>query len=59
MAPRSTSEGRRSSLQWTEPMDKILIDALLHQVVKGNRVNGQFTSTAFKEVTEEVRAKTV
>lgn len=39
-------------------MDQILIDALLHQVTKGNRANNQFTSIGFDEVVHEVCTKT-
>ena len=39
-------------------MDQILLDELIHQVMKGNRVNGQFTTSSVAEVVDIVRTTT-
>ncbi|OMO97518.1 hypothetical protein CCACVL1_04529 [Corchorus capsularis] len=56
---RNDNEGgtSKSSLVWTPNMDTVLIDALLTQYNLGNKVNGNFTSTAYANVVDEI-AKT-
>ena len=51
---RKTTEPniKDDSLSWTNAMDDALIDALLLQQHKGNRVNGTFTIQAYDNVVQ-------
>ncbi|XP_074272090.1 uncharacterized protein LOC141595996 [Silene latifolia] len=46
-----------SSLRWTDRMDKVFIDALMNEVVLGNRVDGSFTSHAYDNIVKECSEK--
>ncbi|XP_074287285.1 uncharacterized protein LOC141612416 isoform X2 [Silene latifolia] len=46
-----------SSLRWTDRMDKFFIDALMNEVVLGNRVDGSFTSHAYDNIVKECSEK--
>ena len=37
-------------VQWSSVMDDALVDAFLHQVIIGGRVNGTFTSKAYDDM---------
>ena len=49
MSKISKKNGRDPSkeVQWSNVMDDALVDAFLHQVIIGGRVNGTFTSKAY------------
>ncbi|KAG6507955.1 hypothetical protein ZIOFF_033310 [Zingiber officinale] len=40
---------KRDVIKWIEEMDRIFIDAMLEQV-NGDRIDGTFTSTAYKDI---------
>ncbi|XP_058755036.1 uncharacterized protein LOC131628181 isoform X2 [Vicia villosa] len=42
---------------WTTEMDNALIDAFVHQVNEGNKVNGTYTSKAYSNITNEMAEK--
>ena len=44
---QKSEDSKREKLLWTNQMDDALIDALHHQHVEGNRVNGTFTTSAY------------
>ncbi|XP_074300340.1 L10-interacting MYB domain-containing protein-like [Silene latifolia] len=46
-----------SSLRWTDRMDNVFIDALMNEVVLGNRVDGSFTSNAYNNIANECSEK--
>ncbi|XP_074296814.1 uncharacterized protein LOC141627444 [Silene latifolia] len=46
-----------SSLRWTDRMDKVFIDALMNEVVLGNRIDGSFTSHAYDNIVKECSEK--
>ena len=37
-------------VQWSSVMNDALVDAFLHQVIRGGRVNGTFTSKAYDDI---------
>ncbi|KAL0004145.1 hypothetical protein SO802_011706 [Lithocarpus litseifolius] len=41
-------------VQWSSVMDDALVDAFLHQVIIGGRVNGAFTSKAYDDIMKEL-----
>ncbi|XP_021733982.1 uncharacterized protein At2g29880-like [Chenopodium quinoa] len=44
-------------IKWTEIMDALLIESLLHQQQIGNRINGQWTSSSYDFMVKELREK--
>jgi len=42
---------------WTQEMDNVLIDAFVHQLNEGNKVNGSFSSLAYVNITKELAEK--
>ncbi|XP_010666659.2 uncharacterized protein LOC104883794 isoform X1 [Beta vulgaris subsp. vulgaris] len=44
-------------IKWTENMDALLIEALLHQQLIGNRINGQWTFSSYDTMVKELREK--
>ncbi|KAK9998908.1 hypothetical protein SO802_018511 [Lithocarpus litseifolius] len=52
----SKKNGRDPSkeVQWSSVMDDALVDAFLHQVIIGGRVNGTFTSKAYDDIVKEL-----
>ncbi|KAL4595832.1 hypothetical protein ACB092_12G120500 [Castanea dentata] len=44
-------------VQWSSVMDDALVDALLHQVIIGDRVNENFTSKAHDDIVKELVEK--
>ncbi|WOL11798.1 hypothetical protein Cni_G20562 [Canna indica] len=50
----SKKEGRE---YWNQHMDDVLLDAFLHQYQIGNKVNGTFTTQAYKNILAEVNLK--
>nr|POF17405.1 hypothetical protein CFP56_68946 [Quercus suber] len=44
-------------VQWSSIMDDALVDAFLHQVIIGGRVNGTFTSKAYDDIVKELVEK--
>ena len=44
-------------VQWSSVMDDALVDAFLHQVIIGGRVNGTFTSKAYDDIVKELVEK--
>ena len=44
-------------IQWSSVMDDALVDAFLHQVIIGGRVNGTFTSKAYDDIVKELVEK--
>lgn len=54
MPPKSNT--RKQCLNWTKAMDDYLIDALMEQYNCGNKVNGQFTCTAYDNIVKEMSA---
>ncbi|KAL2897916.1 3-epi-6-deoxocathasterone 23-monooxygenase [Bienertia sinuspersici] len=45
---------RGSQIKWTENMDALLIEALLHRQQIGNRINGQWTSSSYDMMVKEL-----
>ena len=56
MGKISKKNGRDPSkeIQWSSVMDDALVDAFLHQVVIGGRVNGTFTSKTYDDIVKEL-----
>ncbi|XP_028116574.1 uncharacterized protein At2g29880-like [Camellia sinensis] len=52
---QKSEDSKREKLSWTNQMDDALIDALYHQHVEGNRVNGTFTTSAYDKIVKELR----
>ena len=50
----STNNGNSGTLTWNKAMDDALVDALMQEFEKGNKVNGTFTSIAYGNVTIEL-----
>ncbi|CAL5398530.1 unnamed protein product [Camellia sinensis] len=50
-----SEDSKREKLSWTNQMDDALIDALYHQHVEGNKVNGTFTTSAYDKIVKELR----
>ena len=44
-------------VQWSSVMDDALVDAFLHQVITGGRVNETFTSKAYDDIVKELVEK--
>ncbi|WRX31061.1 Myb/SANT-like domain - like 10 [Theobroma cacao] len=44
-------------LKWTQPMDDVVIDVLLHQQSLGNRVDKVFTTMAYENMVNELHEK--
>ena len=44
-------------VQWSNVMDDALVDAFLHQVIIGGRVNGTFTSKTYDDIVKELVEK--
>lgn len=42
---------------WTQEMDDALVDAFLHQLNEGNKVNGTFSSKAYVSIIKELQDK--
>nr|POF21629.1 hypothetical protein CFP56_24754 [Quercus suber] len=40
-------------VQWSRVMDDALVDAFLHQVIIGGKVNGTFISNAYDDIVKE------
>ena len=62
MMLKRKKEGIRNSskielLAWTPIMDDALVDALLHQHNKGNKVNGTWTSKAYDNIVAKLKVK--
>ncbi|KAL7224067.1 hypothetical protein ACSBR1_025509 [Camellia fascicularis] len=53
--PQKSEDSKREKLSWTNQMDDALIDALYHQHVEGNRVNGTFTTSVYDKIVKEIR----
>ena len=47
----------KKNLTWSDEMDQVLVDALLEQMEKGQKMGSTFTSTAFTSVAELVDSK--
>ncbi|KAL7234927.1 hypothetical protein ACSBR1_018404 [Camellia fascicularis] len=47
-------DSKREKLSWTNQTDDALIDALYHQHVEGNKVNGTFTTSAYDKIVNEL-----
>ncbi|RYR42698.1 hypothetical protein Ahy_A08g039150 [Arachis hypogaea] len=59
MAKKMASQGDTSikdNLRWTEEMDAFFLDALIEECNKRNRVDGTFTTTAYDNVLETLKA---
>ncbi|XP_022769393.1 uncharacterized protein LOC111312916 isoform X2 [Durio zibethinus] len=54
---KNINVNKRDVLKWTQPMDDILIDALLHQQSLGNRVDKVFTTMAYENMVNELHQK--
>ena len=59
MGKISKKNGRDPSkeIQWSSVMDDALVDAFLHQVIIGGRVNGTFTSKTYDDIVKELVEK--
>ena len=59
MVETQAKNGRDSSkeVQWNSVMDDALVDACLHQVIMGGRVNRTFTSKAYDDIVKELVEK--
>ena len=59
MGKISKKNGRDPSkeIQLSSVMDDALVDAFLHQVIIGGRVNGTFTSKAYDNIVKELVEK--
>ncbi|KAG8376305.1 hypothetical protein BUALT_Bualt09G0049500 [Buddleja alternifolia] len=47
----------KKNLKWSDEMDKCLVDALMEQKLKGQKIGGVFTSTAYKAAATNVSSK--
>ncbi|KAG8367383.1 hypothetical protein BUALT_Bualt16G0066300 [Buddleja alternifolia] len=47
----------KKNLKWSDEMDKCLVDALMEQKIKGQKIGGVFTSTAYKAAATNVSSK--
>jgi len=50
----STNNGNSGTLTWNKAMDDALVDALMQEFEKGNKVNGTFTSITYGNITIEL-----
>ncbi|KAJ3688528.1 hypothetical protein LUZ61_017692 [Rhynchospora tenuis] len=57
MTNQQGKANRNVPLIWNQSMDRVLINAFVHQQNIGNRVNGSFTSKALENVVKEVSEK--
>ncbi|XP_022744922.1 uncharacterized protein LOC111294808 isoform X2 [Durio zibethinus] len=51
---KNINVNKRDVLKWMQPMDDVLIDALLHQQSLGNRVDKVFTTMAYENMVNEM-----
>ncbi|XWS14366.1 hypothetical protein CRYUN_Cryun35bG0003100 [Craigia yunnanensis] len=54
---KNINVNKRDVLKWMQPMDDVLIDALLHQQSLGTRVDKVFTTTAYENMVNELYEK--
>ena len=52
-----TQSNSKMNLVWTEKMDNCLIEALIKQVHKGNKIDGRFTSLAYQVACTELYSR--
>ena len=59
MGKISKKNGRDPSkeIQWSSVMDDALVDAFLHQVIIGGKVNRTFTSKTYDDIVKELVEK--
>ncbi|XP_059658461.1 uncharacterized protein LOC132304756 [Cornus florida] len=48
---------KRDRCVWTAQMDDIFVDALHNQFVKGNMIDGTFTTKAYSEIVDELKER--
>ena len=47
----------KKHLKWNNQMDVVLIDSLLDQMLKGQKIGGSFTSSAYRAASNAVSTK--
>ncbi|XP_059629816.1 uncharacterized protein LOC132272739 [Cornus florida] len=59
MSKESSKSGvsKKDRLDWNAQMDDIFVDALHNQYLKGNMLDGTFTTRAYHEIVEELKQK--
>ncbi|XVE94403.1 hypothetical protein REPUB_Repub02eG0005600 [Reevesia pubescens] len=54
---KNINVNKRDVLKWKQPMDDVLVDALLHQQSLGNRVDKVFSTMAYENMVNELHEK--